>query len=152
MQNYFDYDLFANPLNPPTGTPFIPILSSPHGYYDRQNLYNFDLVVFCRCSKLSFRVDYNRNRIIGPSFSSVHQGTEALTNQDWNNTLNGFRFGADYRANKKTTLSYTQMLQYYTGGHDLQPEPLQLLAAVQRQCWSPSDFPGSTAAARAARR
>ena len=66
--------------------------------------------------RLSFRVDYNRNRIIGPSFSSVHQGTDALTNQNWNNTLNGFRFGADFRVNKKTTLSYTQMLQYYFGG------------------------------------
>ena len=45
MQNYFDYDLFANPLNPPTGSPFIPILNSPHSYYNRQNLYNFGLVV-----------------------------------------------------------------------------------------------------------
>ena len=116
MQNYFDYDLFANPLNPPNGgSPFIPILTSPHTYYDRQNLYNFDLVVL-PMHRLSFRVDYNRNRIIGPSFSSVHQGTDALTNQNWDNTLNGFRFGADFRINKKTTLSYTQMLQYYFGG------------------------------------
>ena len=45
--------------------------------------------------RLSFRVDYNRNRIVGPSFSSVHQGTEALINQDWNNQLNGFSFGVD---------------------------------------------------------
>ena len=115
MQNYFDYDLFANPLNPPTGSPFIPILTSPHAYYDRQNLYNFDLVLL-PMRRLSFRVDYNRNRIIGPSFSSDHQGTDALLNQNWNNTLNGFRFGADFRVNKKTTLSYTQMLQYYFGG------------------------------------
>jgi hypothetical protein len=116
IQNYFDYDLFANPLNPPNGgSPFIPILDSPHTYYDRHNLYNFDLVVL-PMHRLSFRVDYNRNRIIGPSFSSVHQGTDALTNQNWNNTLNGWRFGADFRVNKKTTLSYTQSLQYYFGG------------------------------------
>jgi len=116
MQNYFDYDLFANPLNPPSGgSPFIPILASPHSYFDRQNLYNFDLVVL-PMHRVSFRVDYNRNRIIGPSFSSVHEGTEALTNQNWDNTLNGWRFGADFRVNKKTTLSYTQLLQYYFGG------------------------------------
>ena len=115
MQNYFDYDLLANPLNPPAGSPFIPVLNSPHMFYDRQNLYNFDLVVL-PMHRLSFRVDYNRNRIIGPSFSSVHQGTDALTNQSWDNTLNGFRFGADFRVNKRTTLSYTQMLQYYFGG------------------------------------
>src|SRR5271165_3147945 len=116
MQNYFDYDLFANPLNPPTGgSPFIPILNSPHSYLDRQNLYNFDLVLLPMHS-VSFRVDYNRNRIIGPSLSSVHQGTDALTNQNWDNTLNGWRFGVDWRVAKKTTLSYTQLLQYYFGG------------------------------------
>jgi hypothetical protein len=115
MQNYFDNDLLANPLNPPTGSPFVPVLNSPHAYYDRQNLYNFDLIVL-PMHRLSFRVDYNRNRIIGPSLSSDHQGTDALTNQNWNNTLNGFRFGADFHVNKKTTLSYTQSLQYYFGG------------------------------------
>ena len=115
MQNYFNYDLFVNPLNPPTGTPFIPILNSPHAFYNRQNLYNFDLVVL-PTHRLSFRIGYNRNRITGPSFSSVHQGTESLNNQNWDTTLNGFRLGADFRINKKTTLSYTQLLQYYNGG------------------------------------
>ena len=114
MQNYFDYDLFANPLNPPTGQPPVPILNSPHGYYNRQNLYNFGIVLL-PMRRISFRVDYNRNRFVGPAFSSVHQGTEALTNEDTNNQLNGFRFGVDYRLDPKTTVSYTQMLQYYTG-------------------------------------
>jgi hypothetical protein len=116
MQNYFDYDLLANPLNPASGaSPYIPILSSPHSYYDRQNLYNYDLVLF-PMQRISFRIDYNRNRISGPSFSSVHQGTESLNNENWDSTLNGYRFGADFRLNKKTTLSYTQLLQYYDGG------------------------------------
>ena len=116
MQNYFDYDLLANPLNPSAGaSPFIPILTSPHSYYNRQNLYNFDLVIL-PMHRLSFRVDYNRNRISGPSFSSVHQGTESLNNENWDSTLNGYRFGVDFRVNKKTTLSYTQLLQYYDGG------------------------------------
>jgi hypothetical protein len=115
VQNYFDYDLFANPLNPPTGTPNIPILTSPHGYYNRQNLYNYDLVVL-PMHKISFRVDYNRNRFAGPAFSSIHEGTEALLNETTDNTLNGYRFGMDWRAAKKTTLSYTQLFQDYNGG------------------------------------
>ncbi len=114
MQNFFDYDLFANPLNPPTGSPFIPILTSPHSYYDRQNLYNFGIVVL-PLRRVSFRFDYNRNRITGPSLSSVHQGTEALTNQSNNTTLNGYRFGVDVRVTKKTTLSATQLFQQYSG-------------------------------------
>ena len=115
FQNYFDYDLFANPLNPPTGSPPVPINYSPHGYYNRQNLYNFDLVVL-PMHKFSFRVDYNRNRFDGPAFSSYHAGTEALLNENTDNTLNGYRFGADFRPNKTTTISYTQLLQYYDGG------------------------------------
>ncbi len=114
VQNYFDYDLFANPLNPPTGQPFIPIQTSPHSYYNRQNLYNFGIVVL-PMQRISFRFDYNRNRFIGPAFSSVHQGTDALTDENTNNTLNGYRFGADFRVTKKTTLSYTQLLQNYSG-------------------------------------
>ncbi len=115
IQNYFNYDLFANPLNPPNGgTPFIPILNSPHTYYNTQNLYNFDLILL-PMQRISFRLDYNRNRFIGPAFSSIHEGTDALTNQDTNNTLNGYRFGVDIRVTKKTTLSYTQLLQYYAG-------------------------------------
>ena len=82
----------------------------------------------------------------------MHQGTEALTNENWNNTLNGFRFGADFRVNKKTTLSYTQLLQYYDGGHDIFAEPVQLLAAFQWHTGQPSAFRGLTAEARAARR
>jgi hypothetical protein len=115
IQNYFDYDLFANPLNPPTGSPPLPILNSPHGYYNRQNLYNYDLVLL-PMHRVSFRLDYNRNRFDGPAFSSIHEGTEALLNESTDNTLNGYRFGVDFHAAKKTTLSYTQLLQYYNGG------------------------------------
>ncbi|HVP50309.1 MAG TPA: hypothetical protein VMT56_03710 [Candidatus Bathyarchaeia archaeon] len=123
MQNYFDYDLFVNPLNPSANAnPYLPILTSPHAYYDRQNLYNYDLVVL-PMHRLSFRVDYSRNRITGPSFSSVHQGTDALTSNNWDTTLNSYRFGADFRVNKQTTLSYTQMLQYYDGGSTYALDP-----------------------------
>ena len=56
---------------------------------------------------------HNRNRFAGPAFSSIHEGTEALLNESTDNMLNGYRFGADFRATKKTTLSYTQLLQSY---------------------------------------
>jgi hypothetical protein len=114
FQNYFDYDLLANPLNPPTGTPFVPVLTSPHAYYNRQNLYNFGLVIL-PTHTVSFRLDYNRNRFLGPSYSSIHEGADVQLNQNYNNTLNGYRFGADAHLNKKTILSYTQMFQQYSG-------------------------------------
>ncbi len=115
MQNYWDYDLFANPLNPATGSSYLPILNSPHSYYNRQNIYNYDLVLL-PMHKLSFRLDYNHNRFAGPALSTIHEGTEALLNETTDNTLNGYRAGFDYHAAKKTTLSYTQMFQSYNGG------------------------------------
>ena len=42
---------------------------------------------------------------------------------------------------KKTTLSYTQMLQYYTGGTTYSSESVQFLAAVQRQLRSAFGLP-----------
>jgi hypothetical protein len=150
MQNYFDYNLLANPLNPSAGaTPFIPILTSPHSYYNRQNLYNYDLVVL-PMHRISFRVDYNRNRISGLSFSSVHQGTESLNNENWDSTLNGFRLGADFRVNQKTTLSYTQLLQYYNGGQNYSLNPFNTWPLVNGQAvtfglpWFNSGSPCST--------
>jgi hypothetical protein len=35
-QSFFDYDLLANPLNPLTSTPSIPILNSPHAFPTRR--------------------------------------------------------------------------------------------------------------------
>jgi len=127
MENYFDYDLFANPLNPTTGLPgAVPI--SPHTYFNRQNLYNYDLVLL-PMHRVSFRLDYNRNRFAGPAYSTIHEGTEALLNETTDNTLNGYRIGVDYRPIKKTTVSYTQLFQSYAGGaiYDLNPYNSYLL-------------------------
>lgn len=115
MQNYFDYDLLANPLNPPTSTPPSSIQFSPDSYFNRQKLYNYDLVLL-PMKRVSFRIDYNRNRFQGPAFSTIHEGTEALLDESTDNTLNGYRMGVDFRATKKTTMSYTQLFQSYDGG------------------------------------
>ena len=39
-QNYFDYNLLANPLNPTTATPYRPVNESPHSYYTRRRMYD----------------------------------------------------------------------------------------------------------------
>lgn len=114
FQNYFNYNLLDNPLNPPTGNPNLPVLFSPHSFYDRQNLYNFGLSML-PLRRISLRFDFSRSSFIGPSFSSNHQGTESLNNQNNYSVLNGFRFGGDFHVTKKTILSYTQMFQWFTG-------------------------------------
>jgi hypothetical protein len=110
-QNYFDYDLLANPLNPPTSNPSLPVGSSPHSTYNTRRMYDFDLTILPR-SKLSFRVGMTHNRSNGPSFASLHVGTDALLNQDWSVTDNLYRFGFDVKALSRTTISYDQFLEY----------------------------------------
>src|SRR5215471_13777545 len=44
-QTDFDYNLLANPLNPPTSTPSIPVTFSPHSFYTRRRMSDFDLTL-----------------------------------------------------------------------------------------------------------
>jgi len=110
-QNYFDYNLLANPLNPSTSNPSLPVESSPHSSYNMRRMYNFDLTLFPQ-SKVSFRFGMLHNRANGPTYSSVHVGTDAMLNQGWNVTDNLYRFGLDVKALTRTTISYDQFLDY----------------------------------------
>ncbi|MGC2194512.1 MAG: hypothetical protein WA628_07540 [Terriglobales bacterium] len=113
-QDFFNYDLFANPLNPTTSVPNVPVGSSPHSFETRRRMSDFDLTLLPR-SYLSFRLGYSRNNMTGPSYSSIHEGTDAYLYQPWNTTLNSYRAGVDWRFMPRTVLSYDQFLDYYKG-------------------------------------
>jgi hypothetical protein len=116
-QNFSDYDLLANPLNPASSSPSIPVLNSPHEFATTRRMTGFDLTLLPQ-SRVSFRLGYSHNNMTGPSFSSVHEGTEALLLQPWNTTMNSFRFGVDWKIFARTVLSYDQFLDYYKGDTD----------------------------------
>lgn len=118
-QNFFDYDLLANPLNPPTSTPSIPVLNSPHEFDTTRRMSDVDLTLLPQ-SRVSVRLGYSHNNMTGPSYSSVHEGTEALLLQPWNTTINSYRMGIDWRIAPRTVLSYDQFLDYYRGDTDTQ--------------------------------
>ena len=116
-QNFSDYDLLANPLNPPTSTPSIPALNSPHEFETTRRMSDVDLTLLPQ-SRVSFRLGYSHNNMTGPSFSSIHEGTEALLLQPWNTTMNSYRMGVDWRILPRTVLSYDQFFDYYKGDTD----------------------------------
>src|SRR5580692_2943862 len=122
-QSFFDYDLLANPLNPPTSAPSIPILNSPHSFATTRRMSDFDLTLLPQ-STVSFRLGYSHNNMTGPSYSSIHEGTEASLLQDWNTTMNSYRLGVDFRIAPRTVLSYDQVLDYYKGDTDYQLNPI----------------------------
>jgi hypothetical protein len=128
-QYFSAYDLWANPLNPPPppapggSTPSIPVLTSPHEFDTTRRMSDVDLTLLPQ-SVVSFRLGYSHNNMTGPSYSSIHEGTEALLLQGWNTTMNSYRMGVDLRIAPRTVLSYDQFLDYYKGDTDYQLDPV----------------------------
>jgi len=113
-QDFFNYNLAVNPLNPASSVPNVPVDSSPHSFDTRRRMSDFDLTLLPQ-SRLSFRLGYSRNNMSGPSYSSIHEGTDSLLYQPWNTTLNSYRAGLDFKLLPRTVLSYDQFLDYYKG-------------------------------------
>jgi hypothetical protein len=122
-QSFFDYDLLANPLNPPPlpapggSNPSIQEQNSPALFDTTRRMSDVDLTLLPQ-SRVSFRLGFSHNNMTGPSYSSLHEGTEASLLQDWNTTMNSYRLGVDWRAAPRTVLSYDQFLDYYKGDTD----------------------------------
>ncbi len=133
-QSFFDYDLLANPLNPPTSTPSIPALNSRHAFDTTRRMTDIDLTLLPQ-SRVSFRLGFSHNNMNGPSFSSIHLGTDAMLFQPVNTTMNSYRLGIDWRVAPRTVLSYDQFLDYYKGDTDAQ---LASFAPALLPGWNPS--------------
>ncbi len=132
-QSFFDYDLLANPLNPPTSTPSIPVLNSPHSFDTTRRMSDVDLTLLPQ-SRVSFRLGYSHNNMTGPSYSSIHEGTEGSLLQNWNTTMNSYRMGVDFRIAPRTVFSYDQFLDYYKGDTDYQLNPIDAGAPADDAC------------------
>ena len=128
-QYFSDYDLLANPLNPPPppapggSSPSIGILDSPHLFATTRRMSDVDLTLLPQ-SRVSFRLGYSHNNMTGPSYSSIHEGTDASLLQNWNTSMNSYRLGADFRIAPRTVLSYDQFFDYYKGDTDYQLNPI----------------------------
>ncbi len=113
-RQYFDYNLLANPLIPPNSNPFVPLLSSPHLFNTVRRITDLNLTL-APLSRVSFRAGYNHNINQGPSYSSVHEGTDALLLQNWRNSTDAWIAGIDWKPDTRSTLSYDQFITHYKG-------------------------------------
>jgi hypothetical protein len=129
-QNYWDYSLLANPLNPTTPVPnapvnFNPVINapsnvlgtsligtSPESFYTRRNMQNYGLTVLPD-SKIRFRLGYDQNTVYGPGDSTIHQGTEQFLLQNYSTHMQQYRLGVDFRFLPGTTISYDQIWSNY---------------------------------------
>jgi hypothetical protein len=129
-ENFWDYSIMANPFNPPAppaNAPagFNPVINapasvlntqivamSPHYFNTRRNLQNYGLTLFPD-AKIRVRLGYNHNTNSGPSYTTVHQGTDQLLFQNLSAGMNQYRLGVDFRFLPRTTISYDQIWSNY---------------------------------------
>ena len=113
-QNVFDYNLFANPLNPPTSNPNVPILNSPHEFLITRRMSDAYLNLF-PVGNIRFKLGWSRVVNEGTSFSSNHQGTESFLQQPTQNTIDTYSGGVSFRLIPRTDINYDQFYTYYKG-------------------------------------
>ena len=125
-ENFWNYALQANPLNPVTpfangpagfGPPTCTACvqgNSPHLFNTRRRMQDYSLLVLPD-SKVRIRGGYSRNVVEGPVFSSIHQGTEQALFDDYKTTVNIFRLGIDIKVFPRTNISYDQLWTRYKG-------------------------------------
>lgn len=111
-ENFWDYNLLANPLNPANSVPTLAITNSPHAMDLVRRMQDYDLTLFPE-SRLRFRVGYSRNVNEGPGFTTLDGSTEPLLAEKFHYTTNSYRMGADYRLRPKTTVSFDELLSYF---------------------------------------
>ncbi|HEX2327227.1 MAG TPA: hypothetical protein VHN74_00775 [Candidatus Angelobacter sp.] len=113
-QNIFDYNLFANPLNPSNSVPNVPIVTSPHAFVLTRRMYDTNVGLF-PVGKIRIKGGWSRVMNEGSTYSSVHEGTEGLLFQPTLNTTDNFSGEVSFRFIPRTSINYNQFYTYYKG-------------------------------------
>ncbi len=113
-RQYFDYDLLANPLIPPTSTPFIPILNTPHLYNTVRRMTDVQLTV-APLSKVNAHFGYFQNVNQGPTTSTIHVGGDALLTQYWRNSTDVWNAGVTWKPLRNTSLNFDEFITHFKG-------------------------------------
>jgi len=139
-KNFWDYNLFANPLNPaalnPAGSlttgcyvgppttafpqgapaycskPAVAQTTSVDSLYLTRRMQDYDLTLL-PASKVRFRLGYSRNRDQGPGGFSTDSGTISAFDEIYSYTTNSYRAGIDVRILPQTTISFDELLSYF---------------------------------------
>src|SRR6202167_2040645 len=149
-KNFWDYNLYANPLNPAALNPpgslstgcFVgpPTAAFPQGapafcsnpaVAQNNSLRSLDLVrrmqdydlTLLPQSQVRLRLGYSRNRDEGPSLFTTDSGTISAFHQAKSYTTNSYRVGVDVHILPRTTLSFDEFLSYYRQDNVISDNP-----------------------------
>jgi len=123
-RQYFDYDLLGNPLITPVsvtataaggGTYIYPnVTTAPHLFNTVRRMTDIDFTFF-PVSKFHVRTGYSKNIMQGPSYSSMHEGTEGLLLQSWRTSTDELRLGVDWKVVRRTTVTLEEHVTHFKG-------------------------------------
>src|ERR1051326_9159109 len=117
--NYWDFDLLANPLNPPKSSPNVPVTSSPHRFDMARHMADSRLTLLPQ-SRAPMRFAYSRNTMDGPATTSVHIGNrigpDLLLFLPWTTRAETYNAGIDFKFLLRTTISYDQFFERLRDG------------------------------------
>lgn len=138
-KNFWDYNLWANPLNPAApnavgsatsgcilsppssahpglpgycSNPSIPQTTSPHALDLVRRMQDYDLTLLPQ-SRVRFRLGFSHYRDEGPGFFTTDSGTVPDFPENYSYTTNAYHAGVDVRLFPRTTISYDQFLNYF---------------------------------------
>lgn len=148
-QYFWDYNLWANPLNPaapaPAGSqtsgcivspptsanpglpaycsnPAVPVTNTPHEFNLVRRMQDYDLLLFPE-SWVRFRLGFSHYREQGPGFFTTDSGTVPDFPETYSYSTNVYHTGIDFRVLPRTTISYDQFLTYYKQDSDVLQTP-----------------------------
>lgn len=113
-RQYFDYNLLANPLIPPSSVPFVPILDTPHLYNTVRRMTDVNITL-APLSKVNPRFGYFQNINQGPSGSTIHVAAEGLLIQNWRVSTDVWNAGIDWKPLARTSVSFDEFITRYKG-------------------------------------
>jgi hypothetical protein len=106
---FFDYDLLANPLNPPPNT---PIADSPHLMNQTRHMGDVNLTFFEQ-APVRLRLGYSHFSNTGTDFSTIHEGTETMLRQPTSDRTENYQAGVSLRFIPRTSINYDQFYTHY---------------------------------------
>jgi len=130
-RQYFDYNLLGNPLVPAglvsNGYTFPQLIDSPHLFNTVRRMTDLGITIL-PLSKVTFRAGYSQNISQGPTFSSIHEGANALLLQNWRHSTDDYLGGVDFKPVPTTKLTFEERVVHYKGNttYQLAPSALNL--------------------------
>jgi hypothetical protein len=90
------------------------VLHAIHLFNTVRRMTDTNLTLF-PLSKAAFRAGYSQGISQGPSFSSLHNGSEAQFLQSWRNSTDAWLGAFDWKPFKQTVLTFQESITHYKG-------------------------------------